>query len=473
MRPPAEPAVRALALALAAAAVALVPTAHAFGNVGEPADCSCPVHMPPAFVVDPGWGTHTCARSQRWGSAVCAATSPVDVLGSDLIPAGALAAMMSNPHGLAHASALGQHEHLRVSRHLHIDEHPDFESIEKAPAPARAAASLQTIRATQRARLGAREPAAAAAVAVADGLGHAELARELELEKALEAHPQLTIELGSEADARALVELAYATDAHGNVLHRSGADAGAGAPRLTAREALLEKAEARRQQNVLARAELEKALEKAGTTTVKVLALTALPSPASRATDPQPDAYPLVSLRPVMADGSRPEFACTLSNYGGSVANLARAYADNLSPTLDPPAEFVCPTALKARDIVKVGPPARLRPRCRPRPPPPPHASIVATGPAYAHACTASDRKGVQSGRATRTGRPDWRSDTPPSCRHRASRAPGTRGEGGAPRTGARRACASRGTHAARGRSPARGRHDGRVSGRQSRVDGA
>ncbi|KAG8460226.1 hypothetical protein KFE25_004474 [Diacronema lutheri] len=354
MRPPAEPAVRALALALAAAAVALVPTAHAFGNVGEPADCSCPVHMPPAFVVDPGWGTHTCARSQRWGSAVCAATSPVDVLGSDLIPAGALAAMMSNPHGLAHASALGQHEHLRVSRHLHIDEHPDFESIEKAPAPARAAASLQTIRATQRARLGAREPAAAAAVAVADGLGHAELARELELEKALEAHPQLTIELGSEADARALVELAYATDAHGNVLHRSGADAGAGAPRLTAREALLEKAEARRQQNVLARAELEKALEKAGTTTVKVLALTALPSPASRATDPQPDAYPLVSLRPVMADGSRPEFACTLSNYGGSVANLARAYADNLSPTLDPPAEFVCPTALKARDIVKV-----------------------------------------------------------------------------------------------------------------------
>ncbi|KAJ1631345.1 hypothetical protein T492DRAFT_839264 [Pavlovales sp. CCMP2436] len=51
-----------------------------FGNVGDVGDCECPTHEPPAYVVDPGWGTHGCARSHRWMTALCEPT-PADAAG--------------------------------------------------------------------------------------------------------------------------------------------------------------------------------------------------------------------------------------------------------------------------------------------------------------------------------------------------------------------------------------------------------
>lgn len=54
-----------------------------------------------------------------------------------------------------------------------------------------------------------------------------------------------------------------------------------------------------------------------------------------------------------MSDGTRPEFPCTLVNYGGSVVQIARQYQNQVAPTYDPPVEYVCPTGLKQRDIIK------------------------------------------------------------------------------------------------------------------------
>lgn len=273
-------------LALLAALLAgfIAPRAHAFGNIDEPADCSCPVHTPPAFVVDPGWGTHTCARSQRWGVAVCAA-SEMDIYGSTAISAGTREALSALPHGRGHSSALGQHERLRVSTHPTRDDMIDFQAFEKSYA---APKSVQSVHAEQRARLGsaaARRGAAAAKAAPLDAA--AELERELAIEKALEANPQLTVEIGRE------VETLAAADVSAQLAGAHGAAYGYGLDSVpdhrTAREKMAEAADERREKNMAARAALEKALEKAGTTTVKVYALSAVPSPAD-ASDTAPDA---------------------------------------------------------------------------------------------------------------------------------------------------------------------------------------
>ncbi|KAJ1618142.1 hypothetical protein T492DRAFT_892541, partial [Pavlovales sp. CCMP2436] len=59
----------------------LVGSADAFGEVGAPAECSCPVPGPPAYVVDPGWATHTCTRSFKYGTATCQPVAVDDVNG--------------------------------------------------------------------------------------------------------------------------------------------------------------------------------------------------------------------------------------------------------------------------------------------------------------------------------------------------------------------------------------------------------
>ncbi|KAJ1639040.1 hypothetical protein T492DRAFT_155744 [Pavlovales sp. CCMP2436] len=210
--PPGPPTGARLAFALALAAC-LPLGALGFGNADEPADCSCPSMVPPAFVVDPGWGSHTCARSQKWGVAVCAPTS-VDSAGSALLSSAQINALGQRHSGLAHASALGQHEHLRVSAHLTHDEHPDFVAFEKSSAPSVA-------RAEARARSVASGAAAKSQTPLLPLDAAADLARELAIEKALSASPQLTVELGNEVEALARAELLGALEEVSEPLSRA------------------------------------------------------------------------------------------------------------------------------------------------------------------------------------------------------------------------------------------------------------
>lgn len=334
------------ALAAFLAATLLVPRAGAFGNVGEPADCSCPVLTPPAFVVDPGWGTHVCARSQRWGVAVCAA-SVVSNAGDELVGAAAYSALLAGAHGAAHASALGQHEHLIVPSHPTAADAIDYLAFEKAARPA----SAQTARAEQRARAG--RVGAPGSGAAAGPLGpEALLRRELAIEKALEARPQLSVELGRELEALADADAAEPLAPSFRPLLGSAADGG-GADGRSPREKMADALDEARERTAGLRAALEKALQAAGTTTVRVLGMTALPSPAGSAAS-APDAYPLVSLRARLPDGSHPEVACALANYAGSAGAVAASQPRSASPSYSPAVEYVCPLALRPMDIVKV-----------------------------------------------------------------------------------------------------------------------
>lgn len=110
----------------------LLPAAHGFGNMGEVADCSCPAHIPASFIVDPGWGTHICAKSRRWGTAVCAATETDPYGGDGVVVSSVSMASAATYDGKVHPSALGQHEHLRYDNHMgHVEDVPDFEGFEK------------------------------------------------------------------------------------------------------------------------------------------------------------------------------------------------------------------------------------------------------------------------------------------------------------------------------------------------------
>jgi len=69
---------------------ALVAAVAGFGEIGAPAECTCPVPGPPAYTVDPGWGTHTCARSFKYGTATCAPvaqTSSEELMSPEVVQA--------------------------------------------------------------------------------------------------------------------------------------------------------------------------------------------------------------------------------------------------------------------------------------------------------------------------------------------------------------------------------------------------